>query len=88
MKIREIRLQNGIFIYKTGISLTKQDFHLQRGNLVLQMGFSGYYLPNSKYPIEQDMKLPVEVRNTQAKEVEKLVRKAMRANQWKNFWMK
>ena len=52
------------------------------------MGFSGYYLPNSKYPIEQDMKLPVEVRNTQAKEVEKLVRKAMRANQWKNFWMK
>lgn len=41
-----------------------------------------------KYPIEQDMKLPVEVRNTQAKEVEKLVRKAMRANQWKNFWMK
>lgn len=43
---------------------------------------------NSKYPIEQDMKLPVEVRNTQAKEVEKLVRKAMRANQWKNFWMK
>lgn len=45
MKIREIRLQNGIFIYKTGISLTKQDFHLQRGNLVLQMGFSGYYLP-------------------------------------------
>ena len=43
---------------------------------------------NSKYPIEQDMKLPIEVRNTQAKEVEKLVRKAMRANQWKNFWMK
>ena len=32
-------------LHKTGISLTKQDFHLQRGNLVLQMGFSGYYLP-------------------------------------------
>ena len=43
---------------------------------------------NSKYPIEQDMKFPIEVRNTQAIEVEKLVRKAMRGNQWKNFWMK
>ena len=43
---------------------------------------------NSKYPIEQDMKLPIEVRNAQVKEVEKLVRKAMRANQWKNFWKK
>lgn len=32
-------------LHKTGISLTKQDFHLQRGSLVLQMGFSAYYLP-------------------------------------------
>ena len=31
--------------YKPGISLTKQDFHLQRGILGLQRGFSGYYLP-------------------------------------------
>ncbi|WP_346995508.1 hypothetical protein, partial [Agathobacter rectalis] len=28
-------------------SLTKQDFHLQRGSLGLQRGFSGYYLPYS-----------------------------------------
>ena len=57
MKIREIRLQNGIFIYKTGISLTKQDFHLQRGNLVLQMGFSGYYLP--RVTIYRDFKCDI-----------------------------
>ena len=47
MKIRESCLQTGNFIYKPGISLTKQDFHLQRGILGLQRGFSGYYLPSS-----------------------------------------
>ena len=46
MKIRESCLQTGNFIYKPGISLTKQDFHLQRGILGLQRGFSGYYLPD------------------------------------------
>ena len=46
MKIRESCLQSGTFIYKPGISVTKQDFHLQMGSLGLQMGFSGYYLPN------------------------------------------
>ena len=46
MKIRESCLQTGNFIYKPGISLTKQDFHLQRESLGLQRGFSGYYLPN------------------------------------------
>ena len=45
MKIRESCLQSGTFIYKPGISVTKQDFHLQMGSLGLQMGFSGYYLP-------------------------------------------
>ena len=38
-------MQSGTFIYKPGISVTKQDFHLQMGSLGLQMGFSGYYLP-------------------------------------------
>ena len=47
MKIRESCLQTGNFIYKPGISLTKQDFHLQRGSLGLQRGFSGYYLPSA-----------------------------------------
>lgn len=46
MKIRESCLQTGNFIYKPGISLTKQDFQLQRGSLGLQRGFSGYYLPD------------------------------------------
>ena len=46
MKIRESCLQTGTFIYKPGISVTKQDFHLQMGILGLQMGFSGYYLPS------------------------------------------
>ena len=46
MKIRESCLQTGTFIYKPGISVTKQDFHLQNGSLGLQSGFSGYYLPN------------------------------------------
>ena len=41
MKIRESCLQTGNFIYKPGISLTKQDFHLQRGSLGLQRGFLG-----------------------------------------------
>ena len=35
MKIRESCLQNGIFIYKQGISVTKQDFHLQTGTFGL-----------------------------------------------------
>ncbi len=45
MKIRESCLQTGTFIYKQGIAVTKQDFHLQNGILGLQMGFSAYYLP-------------------------------------------
>ena len=45
MKIRESCLQTGTFIYKPGISVTKQDFHLQSGSLALQRGFSAYYLP-------------------------------------------
>ena len=49
MKIRESCLQTGTFIYKPGILVTKQDFHLQSGSLVLQMGFSGYYLPNIQF---------------------------------------
>lgn len=45
MKIREFCLQNGTFIYKAGISFTKQDFKLQKENLGIQMGFSLYNLP-------------------------------------------
>lgn len=45
MKIRESYLQNGSFVYKQGISITKLEFHLQIGTLGLQTGFSGYYLP-------------------------------------------
>ena len=45
MKIWESCLQTGTFIYKQGISVTKQDSYLQSGILGLQMGFSGYYLP-------------------------------------------
>ena len=45
MKTRESRLQNGIFVYKRGISLTKQESHLQNGSLALQTGLSGFYLP-------------------------------------------
>ena len=45
MKTRESRLQNGIFVYKKGISLTKQESHLQNGSLALQTGLSGFYLP-------------------------------------------
>ena len=52
MKIRESCLQTGTFIYKPGISVTKQDFHLQMGSLGLQMGFSGYYLPSMNYLID------------------------------------
>ena len=52
MKIRESCLQTGNFIYKPGISLTKTDFHLQRGSLGLQRGFSGYYLPAQKGAID------------------------------------
>lgn len=47
MKIRESGLQTGTFIYKPGISVTKQDFHLQMGSLGLQIGFSAYYLPHN-----------------------------------------
>lgn len=52
MKIRESCLQTGNFIYKPGISLTKQDFHLQRESLGLQRGFSGYYLPDKVPPLD------------------------------------
>lgn len=45
MKIRESCLQNGTFIYKAGISLTKQDFKLQNGTFGIQTGFSACYLP-------------------------------------------
>lgn len=51
MKIRESCLQSGTFIYKPGISVTKQDFHLQMGSLGLQMGFSGYYLPYEVFAV-------------------------------------
>ena len=44
MKIRESCLQNGTFIYKAGISLTKQDFKLQNGTFGIQTGFSACYL--------------------------------------------
>ena len=46
MKIWEIRLQNGIFVYKAGISFTKWDFHLQRETLGLQTGLSLYISPD------------------------------------------
>ena len=48
MKIWEIRLQNGNFVYKAGNSLAKRDFHLQSGILELQTGLSRYislYVP-------------------------------------------
>ena len=45
MKIWEIRLQNGIFVYKAGISFTKWVFHLQRETLGLQTGLSLYISP-------------------------------------------
>lgn len=57
MNIRESCLQTGNFIYKQGISLTKQDFHLQRGSLGLQRGFSGYYLP--RVTIYRDFKCDI-----------------------------
>ena len=46
MKIREFRLQKGIFVYKAGISFTKGDFHLQNGSFALQTGLSPYYSPD------------------------------------------
>ena len=46
MKIRESHLQNGIFIYKVGNSLTKWDFKLQNEILELQTGLSPCYLPD------------------------------------------
>ena len=46
MEIRESYLQNGIFIYKTGILLTKQDFKIQKETLGLQTGLSDYISPN------------------------------------------
>ena len=51
MKIREIRLQNGIFVYKAGISFTKWDFHLQRETLGLQTGLSLYISPKKSMPL-------------------------------------
>lgn len=54
MKTRESWLQNGIFIYKTGLSVTKQDFHLQNGIPELQTGLSPCYLPlKIKYIIKR-----------------------------------
>ena len=50
MKIRESCLQNGIFIYKAGISLTKQDFKLQNGSFGIQTGLSACNLPHSINP--------------------------------------
>ena len=47
MKTRESRLQNGIFVYKRGISLTKQESHLQNGIHGVQTGLSGCYLPSN-----------------------------------------
>ena len=52
MKIREIRLQNGIFVYKAGISFTKWDFHLQRETLGLQTGLSLYISPDKVPPLD------------------------------------
>lgn len=49
MKIRESCLQNGTFIYKVGISLTKQDFELQNEIFGLQTGLSVYYLPSASF---------------------------------------
>ncbi|HJD21038.1 MAG TPA: hypothetical protein H9915_04375, partial [Candidatus Gemmiger faecigallinarum] len=46
-KIRESCLQSGIFIYKVGISLTKQDFKLQNGSFGIQTGLSACNLPES-----------------------------------------
>ena len=51
MKTRESRLQNGIFVYKRGISLTKQESHLQNGILGVQTGLSGCYLPSLFSPL-------------------------------------
>ena len=48
MKIRESRLQKGIFTYKMGIPFTKVAFHLQNGSLGLQTGLSPCYLPNAQ----------------------------------------
>ena len=48
MKIREFRLQKGIFIYKVRISFTKVDFYLQNGSFGLQMGLSFCYSPKWK----------------------------------------
>ena len=66
MKIRESCLQTGNFIYKPGISVTKQDFHLQTGILGLQMGFSGYYLPSVIETIKKG--LPEEAQTVEALE--------------------
>ena len=72
MKIRESCLQTGNFIYKPGISLTKQDFHLQRGSLGLQRGFSGYYLPSHQTPTLYDV-----VPKEEIAEFEELMRKTI-----------
>lgn len=49
MNIRESCLQTGIFIYKPGILVTKQDFYLQNEILGLQTGISACYLPKSQF---------------------------------------
>ena len=56
MKTRESWLQNGIFIYKTGLSVTKQDFHLQNRILELQTGLSPCYLPCISKRIKNGLK--------------------------------
>lgn len=57
MKIWEIRLQKGIFVYKAGISFTKWDFHLQRETLGLQTGLSLYISP--RVTIYRDFKCDI-----------------------------
>lgn len=46
MKIRETRLQNGIFAYREGNVFIKQDFYLQKETFGLQTGISACYLPS------------------------------------------
>ena len=55
MKIRESCLQNGIFIYKAGISLTKQDFKLQNRSFGIQTGLSACNLPQDINVFQTDL---------------------------------
>lgn len=79
MKIRESCLQTGTFIYKPGILVTKQDFHLQSGSLVLQMGFSGYYLPTTYlFNTEEEKYMAEIIKSVQDHDVE--IRKNIKEN--------